>query len=177
MKNSPALQALIRTEYPTLTFDQEEDLVNIVETVNPVGQHTPSYGYGLASSLTIPSLEPDYPEHGRNNPAYLLPQYAKKQPDPVFNKNDLSDSLLAYRALAGTDLKSRLIRVAQNLFVRYREYCRSLEFQAEMRPDIAIFEAASHNCEVNRNNLVMLAGEKAVDQLDQQLGIKAVARP
>jgi hypothetical protein len=106
-----------------------------------------------------------------------LPQYAKKQPNPIFNHKDTSRNLLAALRFAESDLKYRLIGVAQDLFVRYREYCRSLEFLAEMRPETAVFEAASHTCEVNRHNLVMAAGEKAVEHLDEQLGIRAVARP
>lgn len=176
MKNSPELQALIQKEYPTLTPEEEEGLVDIVENVNPVGHHGPQ-GCGSAISLTIPSLEPNYPEPGRNIPAYLLPQYAKKQPYPIFNHQDTSRNLLAALGFARSELKYRLIGIAQDLFVRYREYCSSLEVLAEMRPATAVFEAASHRCVVNRNKLVMIAGEKAVEHLDEQLGIRAVARP
>jgi hypothetical protein len=167
MKNSAELQEQIRKEYPTLADEKEAGLVDIVQDVNPVGQHE---GFGNATSLTIPNLEPNYPEPGRNIPVYLLPQYARQ---PVFNDHGISGAIFMYRIAIGTDLKSRLKREAQSLFACYKKYCASLEFSTMTRSlKTPLSESASKACEDNRKKLVMIAGEKAVEQLDQQLGIR-----
>ena len=168
MKNSAELRALIRNEYPTPASENEAGLVDIVQDVNPVGQHERP---GNSSSLTIPSLEPDYPKRGRSIPAYSLPQYAKRE-DHIYDNYGVSRAVFMFRVTAGTDLKSRLGREAQNLFVCYKQYCSSLEFLDTIRSfKTPLVESATKTCEENRKKLVVIAGEKAVEQLDQQLEI------
>lgn len=162
---SVQLQALIHEQYPVLSPLDEENILDMIDDFV-----TPEHHYGSALALTEPSLEPTYPTPGRHIPPYLLPQCTKRQPSPDIAA--LTQSLRTYRKQLGNKLFEALRKKAEELVRCYRGYSLSLtRLQTCRAGDAPKLQIIENDKVTYRNKLVGFAGAKAIDQLDEQLGV------
>jgi hypothetical protein len=174
IKNSPVLQLLIKQTFHQLDEKAHSKLLEVIDDVIADKRRSP-FG-GAILSLTDPNLEPSYPVPGGQAAPYLLPRRAKENPSPLYRQYSIASK--HQDVLSSSGQPDKTVRGFANelvrLYCRYRDWSQLLaEAQTQVHPNSpSTMDSLLQQRENYRKQLVLLAGAQAVDQLDQQLGIR-----